>query len=66
MGNMRFIGQLLVNRILAAKILPPIAEMLLNQHTDISIECLCTLGTVVGPVFTDWGKSFFLPPLLNN
>jgi hypothetical protein len=50
LGNMRFIGDLLVRRLLAPKLLPPIVHELLNGNED-SLESLIALVTVVAPEF---------------
>lgn len=48
LGNMKFIGNLLNYHILAAKILVVIVKSLMTDWTPITLECLCTLLTVVG------------------
>jgi len=50
LGNMRFIGDLLVRRLLAPKLLPPIVHQLLN-HNEAALESLIALLTVVSPEF---------------
>jgi len=50
LGNMRFIGDLLVRRLLAPKLLPPIVHELLTGNED-SLESLIALLMVVAPEF---------------
>jgi len=50
LGNMRFIGDLLVRRLLAPKLLPPIVHQLLN-HNEAALESLIALLTIVSPEF---------------
>lgn len=51
LGNMRFIGELFVRRLLALKVMPPILHELLEMNTDASLESVTALLSVVGPVF---------------
>jgi histone H3/H4 len=48
LGNMRFIGELLVRRLLAPKLLPPIIQQLMNGD-EAMLESLIALLTIVGP-----------------
>jgi len=50
LGNMRFIGDLLVRRLLAPKLLPQIVQVLLNGDED-ALESLIALVMVVAPEF---------------
>jgi hypothetical protein len=50
LGNMRFIGDLLVRRLLSPRLLPPIVLELL-QGSEASVESLIALLTVVAPEF---------------
>jgi len=50
LGNMRFIGDLLVRRLLAPKMLPAIVHELLNGNED-ALESVIALITVVAPEF---------------
>lgn len=50
LGNMRFIGDLLVRRLLAPKLLPPIVHELLSGNED-ALESLIALLMVVAPEF---------------
>jgi len=54
MGNIRFIGQLLVKRMLASKFLIPCAQELLSEATpgsNSSLEALASLLTITGGEF---------------
>mmetsp|Transcript_113110 Transcript_113110/g.196155 ORF Transcript_113110/g.196155 Transcript_113110/m.196155 type:complete len:643 (+) Transcript_113110:110-2038(+) len=51
LGNMRFIGELFVRRLLALKVMPPILHELLEMNTDAAFESVTALLSVVGPVF---------------
>jgi len=61
LGNMRFIGDLLVRRLLAPKLLPPIVHELLSGNED-AIESLIALITVVAPEF-EMKPSLYQAPL---
>lgn len=50
LGNMRFIGDLLVKKLLAPKLLLPIVQELLNGD-EAAVESLIALLTVVGPEY---------------
>jgi hypothetical protein len=50
LGNMRFIGDLVVRRLLSPKLLPPIVHELLGGNED-ALESLIALITVVAPEF---------------
>jgi len=50
LGNMRFIGELLVRRLLASKLMPPIILELLHGD-EAGLESLIALLAVVAPVF---------------
>jgi len=65
LGNLRFVGELLVRKLLAGKILLAVSEELLSigERTDgASIEAAATLLTVAGPAF-DRKSWVFLPRL---
>jgi len=62
LGNMRFIGDLLVQRLLAPKLLPPIVQELLNGSED-ALESLIALLTVVAPEFEKKGSIYQAPVL---
>jgi hypothetical protein len=61
LGNMRFIGDLLVRRLLAPKLLPPIVHELLHG-TEAAIESLIALLSIVGPEF-ELKPSLYQAPL---
>jgi len=63
LGNMRFIGDLLVNRLLAPKLLPPIVHELLNRDED-ALESLIALINVVAPEF-EKKQSIYQAPVLD-
>lgn len=56
LGNMRFIGELLVRKLLAPKLLPPIVQQLLNGD-EAMLESLIALLTIVGPVLENAGTA---------
>lgn len=60
LGNMRFIGELLVRRLLAPKLMLPIVHELLNGD-EASIEDLVALLTVVAPSFEQKASLFQAP-----
>jgi len=51
LGNIKFVGALLVRQMLATKVLFAICEELLGEPTPESLESLAALLTVVGPKF---------------
>jgi hypothetical protein len=51
LGNLRFVGALLVRKMVASKVMIAIAEELLNNPTSETLESLAALLTVVGPTF---------------
>merc|ERR1712224_416067 len=62
LGNLRFVGELLVRKLLAGKILLAVSEELLSIGDSSSIEAAATLLTVAGPAF-DRKSWVFLPRL---
>jgi hypothetical protein len=62
LGNLRFVGELLVRKLLAGKILLAVSEELLSIGDAASIEAAATLLTVAGPAF-DRKSWTFLPRL---
>jgi len=56
-GNVKFMGALLVRQMLASKVFFAICEELLADPTPESLESLATLLTVVGPKFDNPGWS---------
>jgi len=61
LGNMRFIGDLLVRRLLAPKLLPPIVHELMNGDEG-ALESLMALLMVVAPEF-DMKPSLYQAPV---
>mmetsp|Transcript_49681 Transcript_49681/g.115980 ORF Transcript_49681/g.115980 Transcript_49681/m.115980 type:complete len:824 (-) Transcript_49681:62-2533(-) len=51
MGNIRFIGQLLVKKMVASKILTACTEALLKEASPSSLEALASLLTIAGKEF---------------
>jgi len=62
LGNLRFVGELLVRKLLAGKILLAVSEELLSKGDSSFIEAAATLLTVAGPAF-DRKSWVFLPRL---
>eukprot|EP00746_Dinoflagellata_sp_MGD_P165218 gnl/MRDRNA2_/MRDRNA2_94363_c0_seq1.p1 gnl/MRDRNA2_/MRDRNA2_94363_c0~~gnl/MRDRNA2_/MRDRNA2_94363_c0_seq1.p1 ORF type:complete len:729 (+),score=159.11 gnl/MRDRNA2_/MRDRNA2_94363_c0_seq1:99-2285(+) len=62
LGNLRFIGELLVQKLLAGKVLLAVSEELLSGGDGASIEAAATLLTVAGSAF-DRKSWTFLPRL---
>jgi hypothetical protein len=62
LGNLRFVGELLVRKLLAGKLLLAVSEELLSIGDGDSIEAAATLLTVAGPAF-DRKSWVFLPRL---
>lgn len=60
LGNMRFIGDLLVRRLLAQKLMPPIVNELLHGG-EAALESLVALLTVVAPVFEQKSSPYQAP-----
>jgi hypothetical protein len=63
LGNLRFVGELLVRKLLAGKILLAVSEELLSVGDSASIEAAATLLTVAAPAF-DRKSWTFHPRLL--
>merc|ERR1719247_715938 len=51
LGNIKFVGNLLVQKMLSSKIIFQCAEQLLEGRTDETLETLCVFLTAIGPVF---------------
>jgi hypothetical protein len=51
LGNIRFVGALLVRKMLACKVMFAIIEELLGDPTPEALESLASLLTVIGPTF---------------
>jgi len=62
LGNLRFVGELLVRKLLAGKVLLAVSEELLSVGDGASIEAAATLLKVAGPAF-DRKSWVFLPRL---
>jgi hypothetical protein len=62
LGNMRFVGELLVRRLLAGKVFVAIADELLSAGGEAELESLAVLLTVVGPRF-EQAHSVYAGPL---
>jgi hypothetical protein len=62
LGNIRFVGSLLVRKMLASKVMLAIMEELLQDPTPEALESLAALLTVVGPTFDtpDWAHRTML------
>lgn len=56
LGNIKFVGALLVRKMLASKVMLAIMEELLQEPSGEALESLAALLTVVGPTFDtpDW------------
>jgi hypothetical protein len=59
LGNIRFVGALLVRKMLASKVMLSICEELLQDPTPEALETLTAFLTVVGPTFdmAEWAYS---------
>lgn len=62
LGNLRFVGELLVRKLLSGKVLLAVSEELLSVGDAASIEAAATLLTVAGPAFDR--KSWVFHPRL--
>jgi translation initiation factor 4G len=62
LGNMSFIGELLVRRLLAPKLMLSIIHELISGNSEAMLESLIALLTVVGPCF-DQKASIYQAPL---
>merc|ERR1719472_217333 len=51
LGNIKFMGNLLVQKMLSSKIIFQCAEQLMESKTDETLETLCVFLTAIGPVF---------------
>lgn len=62
LGNIKFVGALLVRQVLASKVMVGIVEELFSGSTPLMLELLAALLTVIGPTFDtpEWaGRRFF-------
>jgi len=59
LGNMKFVGQLLINKALSSKVAIQCMEELLENSSEETLETLCAFLTTIGPEFDhkEW-KSF--------
>merc|ERR1712224_1049572 len=64
LGNLRFVGELLVRKLLSGKVLLAVSEELLSVGDAASIEAAATLLTVTGPAFDR--KSWVFHPRLHE
>merc|ERR1719420_6194 len=53
LGNIKFVGNLLVQKMLSSKIIFQCAEQLLEGRTDETLETLATFLTAIGPMFVN-------------
>jgi len=53
LGNIKFVGRLLVTQLIASKILVQAASQLLSISSEITLECLCALLLATGKEFDD-------------
>lgn len=51
LGNMKFIGQLLIHKMLSPRVIFKCTEELLFYNSEETIETLCAFLTTIGPVF---------------
>lgn len=61
LGNMRFIGELLVHRLLAGKVLLFVVNELLDLGTGPALESLVALLTVIAPTFEHKDSIYAVP-----
>jgi len=68
LGNIRFVGALLVRKMLASKVMLAIMEELLQAPTPEALESLAALLTVVGPTFDtpDWAYRMTLNAIFSQ
>lgn len=62
LGNIKFVGALLVRQVLTNKVMVGIIEELFSGRTPLMLELLAALVTVIGPAFDtpEWaGRQFF-------
>mmetsp|Transcript_86038 Transcript_86038/g.248416 ORF Transcript_86038/g.248416 Transcript_86038/m.248416 type:complete len:1040 (-) Transcript_86038:428-3547(-) len=51
LGNMKFVGQLLCNKVVSPKIIEPCCLELIHHSSEETLETLCVFLSVVGPAF---------------
>lgn len=68
LGNIKFVGALLVRKMLASKVMLAIMEELLQEPTSEALESLAALLTVVGPTFDhpDWAYTVTLTAIFKQ
>jgi len=68
LGNIKFVGSLLVRKMLASKVMLAIMEELLQEPTPEALESLAALLTVVGPTFDtpDWAYRMTLDAIFKQ
>jgi len=59
LGNMKFVGQLLIDKLVSTRIISRCIEELLSARSEETLETLCVFLTTIGPAFDtkDWIKS---------
>jgi len=55
LGNMKFVAQLLIHKVLSSKIILTCVTELLQSQSEETLETLCVFLTAVGPVFDHSG-----------
>eukprot|EP00397_Hematodinium_sp_SG-2012_P044616 GEMP01049877.1.p1 GENE.GEMP01049877.1~~GEMP01049877.1.p1 ORF type:complete len:187 (+),score=22.07 GEMP01049877.1:1-561(+) len=53
LGNIKFVGRLLITQLLASRILLQAASQLLEIKSSVTLECLCVLFMATGKEFDD-------------
>jgi len=68
LGNIKFVGRLLVTQLIASRILVQAASQLLEHRSDVTLECLCALIMATGKEFDDskWKFHHSLKGILNE
>jgi len=51
LGNMKFVGQLLINKMLSSKVILQCTEELLHWQSEETLETLCVFLQTIGPAF---------------
>lgn len=58
LGNIKFVGRLLVTQLIASRILVQAAAQLLEEKSDVTLECLCALLMATGKEFDNSSWKF--------